>query len=430
MAITYQDAAHLLRRAGFGGLPDEVGNLMALDLPAAVDHLLDFSAAPAITPPADLHDTTKGQGTRWTSLTQWWIDRMRTSPCPLQEKLTWFWHGHFCSAQDKVENIVLMYNQNQIFRSMAQASFRTLTHAVALDPAMMLYLDNYTNKVGLVQENFARELMELFTLGVNEYSQDDVVECARAWTGHGLDSAKTSYLFTLSRHDVYLKTIFGKNQNWDGPQTIDEILAGVKRPIAARYIAKQMWSFFAYPNPEPEVLDVLQAAFTQGDLGIRDLLRAIFLHPNFYSPRAQEGLVRSPIEFVVAALRHTNVTAAVAKPESYLDDMGMLPFYPPTVEGWKQNSVWISSASWWARASFAKNLTSKAVAAGLLSGVKSMSVPAAIQAGFDQFGLGTPSPATRAAMESWLTAERSARGNAEQANLITLMLMSPDFNRA
>ena len=355
---------------------------------------------------------------------------MRTSPCPLQEKLALFWHGHFCSAQDKVDNIVLMHNQNQLFRSMGLGSFRALTHAVAVDPAMLLYLDNYTNKVGLVQENFARELMELFTLGVNEYTQDDVVETARAWTGHGLDNAKTSYLFTLSRHDNYLKTIFGKNQNWDGPQTIDEILTGAKRPVAARYIAKKMWTFFAYPNPEPEVLDALEAAFATGDLGIQNLVRAIFLHPYFYSAKAREGLVRSPVEFVVAALRHTNLTAAVARPENYLDDMGQLPFYPPTVEGWKQNNVWISSASWWARASFARNLTSKATTAGLLAGVKTMTVPDAVQAGFNQFGLGTPSPATRATLEGWLTAERSGRGTAEQGNLITLMLMSPDFNLA
>jgi uncharacterized protein (DUF1800 family) len=430
VTLTYQDAAHLLRRAGFGGLPSEIGNLMAYDLPAAVDYLLDFSAAPPVVAPADLYDTTKGQYNRWVSTLRWWLDRMRTSPCPLQEKLTLFWHGHFCSAQDKVDNIILMYNQNQTLRNLGLGSFRTLTHALAIDPAMLLYLDNYTNKVGLVQENFARELMELFTLGVNEYTQDDVVETARAWTGHGLDSAKTGYLFTLSRHDNYLKTIFGKNQNWDGPQTIDEILTGVKRPIAARYIAAKMWSFFAYPNPEPEVLDAIVPHFTAGDLGVRDLVKAIFLHPYFFSPKARQGLIRSPVEFVVAALRHTNLTAAATSPENFLDDMGQLPFYPPTVEGWKQNSVWISSASWWARASFARSVSNKAREAGLLAGARNLTVPAAIDAGFGQFGLGTPSPATRAALEAWLTAERAARGTAEVGNMMTLMLMSPDFNLA
>src|SRR4029077_9960638 len=149
-----------------------------------VDELLDFSGAPPDVQPAYLTDPDKGDWEKEYLLEQWWLDRMASSPTPLQEKLTLFWHGHFATANYKVGDMLLMYRQNALFRAMAAGSFRDLVQQMSLQPAMLIWLDNDPNTKGHPNENFARELMELFILGVGQYTQDDVVASARAWTGH------------------------------------------------------------------------------------------------------------------------------------------------------------------------------------------------------------------------------------------------------
>jgi hypothetical protein len=174
----------LLRRAGFGASNAQVATLAAQPWDTTVDQLLDFTSAPADVEPAFLTDADKADWEKEYLLQQWWLDRMATSPTPLQEKLTLFWHGHFATANYKVTDMLLMYRQNALFRASAAGNFRDLVQAMSLQPAMLLWLDNDSNVAGEPNENFARELMELFTLGVNEYSQADVVASARAWTGY------------------------------------------------------------------------------------------------------------------------------------------------------------------------------------------------------------------------------------------------------
>jgi uncharacterized protein (DUF1800 family) len=323
-----------------------------------------------------------------------------------------------------------MFEQNQLFRTMGMCSLRDLTQAVAVGPAMLMYLDNYLNRVNKPNENFARELMELFTLGVNQYTQDDIVNSARAWTGHGLNSARTTYVFTPTQHDSGFKTFFGSTKNWNGPDIIDEICTGASKMTVARFIAKKLWSFFAYPDPAQGIVDDLAGMFAASNLDIRTLVRAIFLRPEFYSPAAKTGLVRSPVEFVVAAMRYTGVSPTTAHPEWYVGAMGQQVFYPPNVAGWPQNAFWINSAALGARANFARYLTWRAVEAGVLTGTKSMSAAGAVQRAFDTFGITEPSAATRDDLERWLVTERSARGSAEQPNLLTLTMLSPDFQLA
>src|SRR3954454_3410923 len=154
LATAREDVAHLLRRAGFGGTAAEINALTPLDLPAVVDAVMDTSAAPEVVPPAELADTTKQWWEIWVPVHNWWLERMRTTTSPLQEKMTLFWHGHFVSSVEKVENFPVMFDQNQLFRSMGLGSFRALTHAVAIHPAMLVYLDNYVNNVGKPNENF------------------------------------------------------------------------------------------------------------------------------------------------------------------------------------------------------------------------------------------------------------------------------------
>ena len=190
-----QDVAHLLRRAGFGGLPAEIDALTPLSLPEVVDSVLDLTHAPGVVLP-DL-TTTTDEYTRWVMVNTWWTERMRTTAAPIQERMTLFWHNHFPSSRSKVESVALLVQQNQLFRNLGMGSFRDLTQAVAVDPAMLWYLDNYKNVKGAVNENFARELMELVTLGVNQYTQDDIVASAKAWTGHGFGGSYPNYTYAV-----------------------------------------------------------------------------------------------------------------------------------------------------------------------------------------------------------------------------------------
>ncbi len=445
--------ALLLRRTGFGGTPAEVDALTPLDLPTIVDQLLDFSPNDIDTPPPSLGSATVADWQQLVDLQKWWLDRMATAPRPLQEKLTLFWHGHFATGQDKVNSTVDMYAQNRLFRAEGLGSFESLVQKMSLQVAMLIYLDNDPNSKGSPNENFARELMELFTLGVNQYTQDDVVASARAWTGHNVDynAVPRAYRFYPERHDDDPKTFMGTTQNWDGPEIITRILTvEPQRSIAARFIAKKLWTFFAYSNPSATILDDLTNAFVGSNLDIRTVLRALFLHPEFYSDTSRQGLVRSPVEWVVACLRALGMTAKDHDPQWWMDQMGQSLFYPPNVAGWKNNAYWINSTALWARASFARNLTWSANDAGflaeimardLVTNLHSMTPADAIDLAYSRFGLtaesGTVSPYVRGVLMNWLDGQWSTEYAPTYSwphwapiELTTMMMLTPDFQLA
>jgi uncharacterized protein (DUF1800 family) len=433
------DIAHLLRRAGFGGTATQIATFAAQDWATTVDQLLDFSGAPADTEPPFL-TADMGDWEKEFNLQAWWLDRMATTSTPLQEKLTLFWHGHFATANFKVDDARLMYLQNALFRSMAAGNFRDLVQQMSLQPAMLIWLDNDPNAKGHPNENFARELMELFTLGVDQYSQDDVVASARAWTGHNtLDKDRTQYHFYPERHDNGLKTFMGVTQNWDGPDIVNFILRDdpTHKAIAARFIATKMWTFFAYPDPDDGVVSDLANVFLAADFSVTELVRALFNHPAFLS-NAPRRLVRSPVEWVVACLRSVDMSAGAANPQWWMQDMGQGLFEPPNVSGWRPNEYWLTTSRLWARANWTryiiwkKNLANGNVG-DTLSDIVGMSVPDAVQHAFDVLGVDSPSPHTRSRLEAWLAAERADRDawrNLTFINLLTLVMLSPEFNLA
>ncbi|MGE3326997.1 MAG: DUF1800 family protein [Acidimicrobiia bacterium] len=436
MPVSSDEVAHLLRRAGFGGTSAEIAALTSLNLDRAglVNRILDLSSAPPDTMPAFITDENLGEWERVEKLIMWWIDRMATSPCPLSEKMTLFWHGHFVVGRDKVQCPRHLYDQLHLFRTNALGNFRDLTRAVGRDPAMLVYLDNDPNEVGSPNENFARELMELFTLGLDQYTQDDIIASARAWTGHGLTESETYpvYEFHPTKHDNGNKTFFGTTRNWDGPEIIDEICNGAKRPIMARFIAKKVFSFFAYPGPSDTIVQQLADVFIANGLSIRELVRAVFMHDQFWSDTARNGLIRTPVEFAVAAIRHTGVGTYDANPQWWLSEMGQKPLEPPNVAGWKQNAYWLSATSLWAKASFAQNLGWKVGEGSLLEDLKAntLTPSAAIQIAFDRFGITNPSPQTRQRLESWIATERANDRWFIPPGLTTALLLTPEFQLA
>jgi uncharacterized protein (DUF1800 family) len=430
VAEPFWKVAHLLRRAGFGGSAEEIDWLRAADLPTIVENLVSYaeSHVGALTTPPKL-GTDAGQYEQWVEMTWAWLDSMRTAPFPLVDKLALFWHGHLTSGIDKVGSAPLMWQQLQLFRTKGLGRFRDLVQDAALDPAMLRYLDNAKNVVGAANENFARELMELFTLGVHQYTQDDVVAMAKAWTGHGLD-ANGAYRFTPNRHDNTTKTLFGIARNWDGPAALDEIVLGSRREVSARHLVTRLWTFFAYPNPEPEVVDALAATYLAADTHIGTTLRALFLRPEFYGERAVGGLVRSPIEYVVAAMKGLGFGPDVAHPEWYLEAMGQRPFNPPNVSGWRPNGYWVTQSAQWAKGDFAGYVRWEAQKRGVLAGTNRLRSADAARLALRTFGVDQPGFWTLLSLEKWLDGERRTTRWAEQPNLIMLSLLSPDLQLA
>ena len=362
-------------------------------------------------------------------MTWFWLERCRTSHAPLVEKMVLFWHGHLCTSMDKVYNRRWVFDQNQLFRTHGLGNFEDLLQRVSVQPAMLAYLDNDRNVAGSPNENFSREVMELFTLGVGNYTESDVTESARAWTGH-TTTKDGAYTFDAGAHDWDNKTFFGDTRNWDGPATLYHIIHGPKKNTVARFIATKLWSFLAYPNPERAVVDNISAAFANSGMEIKPLIRAILLHPQFRSDRARNGLIRSPIEYVVAAMRVSGLPCDVAHPEWSVGEMGQRPFYPPNVSGWKQNGYWVTSSALWAKAKFASNIRWRLFEQNYLADSASKTPAEAVDAALATFGIANPSAATRNALISYVQNERAHTNWAERAGLLMLPLLSPEFQLA
>jgi len=431
MDFTRADVAHLLRRAGFGGSAAEIDALMGSARWAdVVDRVLDTSASPRDTTPAAVEDRADEWYPPWVAAVHHWMDRMATSPTPIVEKLTLFWHGVFVSSVDKMVPR-LVFKQVATYRAHALGDLHTLAQAMAVTPAMLVYLDNESNVVGNPNENFARELMELFLLGQGQYTEGDVMEMARAWTGHGFDPVGETYIWYPGRHDTGPKTIWGITRSWDGPDTITEMVRGSKQRACARFIATKLWAFLAGPAPSPALVEALADAFIAGDMVIAELVRAIFLRPEFRSPAVRTGLLRSPVEWMAASMKVLGLPAAVAHPEWFVERAGQHLYAPPNVGGWRAGEGWVSTSTTWGRGSFASLCQWAARDRGVFAGADQMTAAAATQMAFDRFGIADPSPATRSAVEAYVAGEKAARrGWAIQPSLVVLMMMSPDFQAA
>lgn len=432
MPSNSNDIAHLLRRTRFAALPSEVDALSALDWADAVEAVLDTSDATPYDQGVPNMDPDRSGYSKFTDMVHFWLDRAANSNDGLVEKMTLFWHGHFCTSLAKTFDHRALFEQNQLFRTSGMGNFMNLTHQVSLQPAMIAYLDNDQNVLGSPNENFARELMELFTLGVNQYSEQDVVESARAWTGHGLDD-DDRYFFDASDHDTGSKTFFGQTGNYSGPDIINLIFSQ-KSTRVSQFMAEKLWSFFAYPEPSSSIINEI-ASVLRSSWDVTDALRAIFNHSQFRSDQAKLGLIRTPVEFAVAAMKHTGLRCEDTNPQWSLSGMGQTPFYPPNVAGWKQNEYWVSSSAVWAKSSFASGMRWNQYSAGVLDTIDDrdddreylIDPAASVQAALDHYGIGDASAATRNALEQFVAAERGTTRWAERAGLLFLPLLTPEF---
>jgi uncharacterized protein (DUF1800 family) len=337
-------AAHLARRAGFGATPAEVDALVARGLDGALDAYLHPAEAEAALPEypdaAVLYDNKK----KYQATKLWYLERMLRTKHPLAEKMTLFWHGHFATSMAKVPP-QLMVQQIDLFRARALGNFRALLLAVSQDPAMLIWLDNRFNVAAHPNENYAREIMELFALGLGNYSEDDVKAAARAFTGWMLDK-NARFVYNEKAHDQGLKTFLGRTGPFNGEDVVAVI---VEQPVHQRFICRKLLEYFVYSDPEPELVDGLAAVYALSGYDVAKTVGTILRSNVFFSPRAYRALPKSPVEFAIGTLRYLGFTAVPDDMPYWLSRMGQDILQPPSVKGWDGGPLWISTATLLAR---------------------------------------------------------------------------------
>jgi uncharacterized protein (DUF1800 family) len=373
--IGYDGARHLLNRTGFAATDAEIRDFAPLERADAVDRLLAGARREAsLKPPAfvdesfvpfrplagmseeDRRSEIRRRTDEAFALREWWLREMLATPSPLTERMTLFWHGHFATSLQKVYSAKLMHAQNALLRRESLGNFGAMLHGIARDPAMLIYLDNARCRRKAPNENFAREVMELFTLGEGHYGERDVKEAARAFTGYSLDRESGTFRWRPMVHDRGEKTVLGKTGRFEGKDVIDILLA---RPETAEFITAKLWREFVSPAPDAKEVQRMAATFRDARYELKPLMRAMLLSEAFWSDDHRGVLVKSPVELVVGTLRLFNVQAMDLRPAVIACAvLGQNPFAPPNVKGWPGGDAWINSSTLLARKQFVERLLS------------------------------------------------------------------------
>lgn len=398
----YDFAAHLLERAGFGGTPEEINALAKMTPAQAVARLVRFQGVDAGQLPAfdesGVHDPgiepfppsrpavtdlakkngealgikVKPEGNRriqpvvdkfffWLRasvlethrVAYWWANRMVSSPRPLQEKMALFWHGHFASNEAKVRDYRKLLGELELFEQQGTGNFRDLTVAVAQSPGMLTFLDAGVNVKGAPNENFAREIMELFTMGVGHYTEKDIREGARAFTGWNYVDMK--FVVNKDQHDDGEKTFLGQTGRWDGVQAIDIIM---QQPATADYIAGKIYRFLVRQELSSELQKQLGSVLRDSHYEIAPLLETIFLSRDFYSPASVGTQIKGPVQLAVSTYRKLGLHSVPGVPDfnAATNALGQQLFSPPTVAGWAGGQSWITPGLLLERGNFARDI--------------------------------------------------------------------------
>lgn len=361
-AWDWRTAAHLIYRAGFGATARTINEMITAGMDKCVDRLINFEKIPdsttkpewAVPIPGlqeqrknaskeDKEKFLKEQHQNTQDLKMWWIRRMVMTTRPFQEKLTLFWHGHFATSIQKVKLPYFMWMQNETLRKNAVGNWKTMVKEISKDPAMVIWLDNSSNKANGPNENYARELMELFTLGEGNYTEKDIKESARAFTGYSIDRNTQEFVFRKNIHDEGIKHFFGHAGKYDGDDIVDIIMS---RPQAARFIAKKIWEFFAYQGPSDELIDELAQCLKTSNFELKPLFKTILTSEEFYSDRSIKKQIKSPVQWLVGSVLSLQADLMPTRMvNSVMKLLGQELFEPPNVKGWDGGVAWITTSS-------------------------------------------------------------------------------------
>ncbi len=388
--FTAAHARHLLWRAGFGGTPEQIQTLAAWGAARSVDYLLNVESVPFdgvatdvfksdIMRPASAAERVaqrsaaraqdeeslarfrvmRQQAERADRLQirevqEWWLSRMIQTPRPLEEKMALFWHGHFATSYRTIENSYHMFKQNQLFRANALGNYGKLLYEIIRDPAMLAYLDNNDSRKGQPNENLARELMELFSLGVGNYSEGDIKEGARALTGYTFYDDE--FVFRREDHDNGKKNILGRSGSLDGDGFVTAIL---EKRATSRFMARKLYRYFVAGLPEREkdmdpstreYVDDIASLLASKRYELKPALRKMFLSRRFYEDGVMGQQIKSPVQLVVGAVRSLRTPVRdLGTLLDAMDLMGQSIFFPPSVKGWDGGRTWINTSTMFVR---------------------------------------------------------------------------------
>ena len=389
-AVTFDEARHLLSRTGFGiALPEEIKALRVFEYEEAVDSIIEGVIDIPVTPLPEFKTKPEQQKTVKSmnsderkaftalrshdnqALKQWWVKEMLATPSPLTERMVMFWSNHCVSELSKVNYARLMYAQQKIFRKNALGNFKTLLKQSVTSPAMLVYLDGNKNIKGRPNENFARELMELFTMGEGQgYTELDIREAARAFTGWRVNYKRGGFVLAKKLHDYGRKSFLGKEGNFDGIDILDMIL---DHPRVAEYITEKLWREFVSVRPNEQEIYRLANVFRDNDLSIKPLLKAILMSDTFRNPDNHGTLIKSPAELIVGTMRFLKVSQAPIKMLfRYQKKLGQNLFDPPDVNGWPGGRTWVSTTTTLRRDQFIKSIRRMIIKSGKLQPVNMM----------------------------------------------------------
>lgn len=376
-ALSEDQARHLLVRTGFAPTQAEVDRIRGQSAQRAVNDIVAraqaarplhappaFATGPAPIPLGYLKSKEEQQAARQQQLREglelktWWMREMIESPAPLAERMTLFWHSHFATSQQKVVRSQAMWHQHELLRANALGNFRTLLHGVARDPAMLVYLDGANSRKEAPNENFAREVMELFTLGEatqgGGYSEQDIKESARAFTGWSIERDDFSFRSRPAFHDTGSKTVLGQSGNFDGDAVLDVILA---QPAAARFITAKLWKEFVSPVPDNAEVTRIARRLQSDGYDIATVLRDLLLSDAFWDPANRGSLIKSPVDLVVGTVRQFGFSYTDVMPFALKTaQLGQNLLVPPNVKGWPGYTEWVNATSLLERKRFTEQL--------------------------------------------------------------------------
>jgi uncharacterized protein (DUF1800 family) len=347
-------AGHLLRRTCFGANIDRLNATLALSPQDAVDRLFDFD--PQVDPLNDLLDQLQGYLSfkEIKPVQEWCLYRMLYSTHQLQEKVTLFWHNRFATSAGKVDQPQLMHGQMELFRRQGLGSFRDLLASVGHDPAMLVWLDGQYNRKGKPNENYAREVMELFTLGIGNYTETDVKQLARAFTGWTLGGFK-SY-FNKQYFDAAPKTIFGQTGNFDSDSSVDLLL---KQPSAPKFLARHLLQEFVHPDPPAEAIVHYAHRLLASQWNVKTVLTEMLGSRLFFSDWAYRSRIKSPIELTIGAITALGGKVNTVFVREQITKMGQNILMPPNVKGWDGGEAWINANTVMLRFNFGQALATQ-----------------------------------------------------------------------
>lgn len=348
-------AAHLFRRAGFGASGEELNTAVADGLTKSVDMLMDngFNEPDGFLRESDTLANASIAGGDTRNLSAWWAWRMLRTPAQLLEKTTLFWHGHFATSAAKVEDVELMYGQNQLLRQFALGDFPKMLLEISRDPAMLIYLDSVYNRKSHPNENYAREIMELFCLGEGNYSETDIRELARCFTGWEIKRKK--FRFNRYQHDTGEKSVLGTSGKFGGEDGV-RIVAG--HDAAPHFIAAKLVRYFVMDEPAPskELIQPLADLLRRNDMQTGPVIRRILTSNLFFSAQSVGRKIKSPVELAIGFLRCLQGSTSAYKVAEATEELGQGLFFPPSVKGWDGGRTWINSATLLGRSNLIRRL--------------------------------------------------------------------------